>query len=36
MLYREMIADYSGIHSKIIREFFDQEVGFINVKPLGI
>jgi hypothetical protein len=36
MLYREIIADYSEIHSRNRLELCGQEVEFFNVKHFGI
>jgi hypothetical protein len=35
MLYREIIAVYSEIHTEHINALFGQKVEFVNVKPGG-
>ena len=35
MLYREIIAVCSQIHTKHINTLYGQNVGFVNVKPGG-
>ena len=35
MLYREIIAVYSEIHTKHIKTLCGQNVEFVNVKPFG-
>ena len=35
MMYREIIAVYSEIHTKYIHTLCRQNVGFVNVKPGG-
>jgi len=36
MLYREIIAVYSQIHTKHINTLCGQKVEFVNIKPSGI